>query len=424
MRFFVLAVGAQNLLLIGRDLVVAYIWGTTEPLADLMSAMIVPIMLMSLLGNSIAAALLPVYLHQKKSSSPQVLRMYAQRILSSTAILFSATFLVRLVWSWNEPHSVGMSLYGLLFALASVPRTFLIAENQDRAVLIAPVIALASGIAWLALTYPVFNVGALESGYIASAAVELLALLGFVQRRVFTLSPFRLKFYSKEFNGLRNQLGWVAGNSLLMSVTLMLDQTIARSLGASTLVHYNYALKITSMFLSLATALLTLYVLPRLTTAIAHDQPALAKARLIKYIGTTLVIVLPVSLLFSAYSGTLASLLFERGAFLAADSFAVGMAQRYFLLQLPSHFIMLLSTQVLLAHQQARWVFASGLLIVIVRPLLSWNLVSHVGLPGVGIAAATVHFLTAVGLTVCAFWYLKRSLAGAAISNPALRQAN
>lgn len=412
LRFFAAATGAQHLLFISRDLIVAYLWGTTEPVGALMSAMILPILLMSLLAYSMNGALLPVYMRFKRSHTKDDICVYASRMLASSVIAFAVVFGLAIVARSHERHAAGLLFYGFLFALCSLPRTLLIAEGKDRAVLLAPIAASVTGLLVLLGTYKFLGVRSLELTYITFALIEFVMLIHFVRRDLYPISLFPLRFYIKEFNELRAQMGFLTAYSLLMSVVLMIDQKIAESFGGSALPHYNYALKIASILSALGQATLNLYLLPRLTASISAKQIGQAQKGLWKYIFFCVAAVLPFCIVLALFSESIVRLLFERGAFLASDTGEVAALQRFMLMQIPSYFVGLLATQILLALKQAKYVFAVGLTNALLRPILSFWISSAIGLVGIGIAAATMHFLVAALLTLLALFYLNREATG------------
>ena len=395
--FFLFGHGTMSLLLVGRDLFVAYIWGTTEPISNFMAALILPVIIMSVAANSLSSVLLSRYLKNKKVMPESDLRGFINNIFGLTIVTFASLFLLSLSVTWNQQDAIYLAIYGLIFAITAVPRTVLIAEGQDRPILIAPIIALIIGLIFLDLTYQSTGIRALALAYVTIAAVEFAILMIALRRRGLGLSFCMGRL--NDFVLFRNEFSFVATSSILMSISIAIDQAIARSIGTNSLPHFNYATKIPAMVIGIGSGILSLYFYPRITTLIAEAKQDALKSHLKTFFIIIFGFLLPVCLLGVIFSNSIVQMIFERGAFSSDDTYAVGDVQKFLLLQLPPYFICILASQMLVTLGRAKFIFQVAILNTALKAMASVGLAQAFGLPGIGLANFLVQ--TTLALVLC-----------------------
>lgn len=396
--FFIVAYGGLSAFLLARDLAIAYIWGASELIAHFMTALIVPVILMSILGSSLSNVLIAVYLKKKSADSMAALRDFANQVFGLAMAFHALVFIAAYLLNIESKYGAALVLYGFLFSLASIPRTILVAEKADRPVLLAPVIANCAALVVLLLLYREFGILALAWSYVTAAFLELMVLLWAAARIGIPLFP-KISF-STEIMALKTEFGYVAGASALMSLAIAIDQTIARSIGVSALPQFNYATKIPAFFISALTAMLSIYLYPHIAS-IVHAED---RNRLIHLLKKSWLMVLsaglPLCILLMIFSDVIVGLLFQRGAFTPVDTDAVAQLQKYLALQLPPYFFCLIASQILLAQGKARLIFVAGLLNTALKVAFALALSQAFGLNGLGMACASVQWILAIVLFV------------------------
>lgn len=393
--------GLTMALLMARDLGAAFIWGASPPMGEFMATLILPVIIMSIAGYSISGVLLSTYLKLKMHAGEEKVKAALNHLCACMIAFFSLAFLLSWLLNFQQSTAAGLALYGLFFSLSTVPRTVLVSEKHDRAVLFAPACALTLGLIAMALTFPILGIQALVLAYVIHAGGELILLWMALSLRGTTLIPrFSQGINSKVF---LSEFSYVAGASILMSLAIAFDQFVAGTLSSVALPHFNFATKLPSMAAGFVTAFFAIYLYPRIAAYISEaNRPALIKT-LVEFAKLNFLIVLPACLMIAWGAELIVQNLFERGAFLAKDTFAVAEVLKFLILQLPTYFICLVAMQVLIALGKANWVFHSGLLTLALKFAATLYLSSILGVAGIGLANSLVQLVIAfvmVGLVM------------------------
>ncbi len=337
----------------GREMVIAYLFGATGLVSAFRVAQIIPTMLYDLLvGGMVSSALVPVFSeHAERDRS--VLWHLASLVLTVAVIVMT---MVVLIMELIMPQIASWMAVGFDNELLAV--TTRLMRITTPAVLFLSVSGILTGLLYAlkrfalpAFTAAIFNativvvalVGVLVLGWgIETLALGLLlgALLQ-VALQLPGLRDARLRFVIDWHHpGLRRIaklylpviLGLVVSN-----IAIMLDRRFASLTGEQSIAWMQYATTIIQFPLGLVAAAISLAILPTLSrqaiaaTASASDE---FMNTLTTGLRLVLIIIIPATVALFVLAEPVISLIFEHGDFTAADTQQTVLALRLYLIGL------------------------------------------------------------------------------------------
>ncbi len=189
---------------------------------------------------------------------------------------------------------------------------------------------------------------------------------------------------------------------LLTSLSPMIEQTIASSLGSGVVSSLGYAVRLPTMITNILVTAVGFTVLPHFTEMMASRQidqlgRFFARYAALLVIGGTLVAILAFIL-----SEPFVRIAFQRGAFTIEDTLVVTELQQAYLLQIPGALVGTLSARMLVACGALRAVTATFVVVVPLAGLAQWWLSSLWGAAGVAYGTSLGVSLSAIFLTFVA----------------------
>lgn len=253
------------------------------------------------------------------------------------------------------------------------------------------------------LAFPGKDIAPLVWGTVAGFVVHALALLIPMMRRCELEAP-RFRLLSPQWRWFWQGFGIMIGGQALMSLTVIIDQFYAVSLGTGSIATLGYANRILALILGLAAVAVsraTLPVFSQARPATAGDIHGVATywARTMFMAG---VAVMAVSYGLAPWA---VKLLFEHGQFGPRDTQVVAEVLRYSLPQLPFYFSCMVLVSYALSQRRYTLIFWSGVLGCAGKILGNLVLVPLLGINGIALGAVAVY-----GLNALLFWLsLKRA---------------
>jgi peptidoglycan biosynthesis protein MviN/MurJ (putative lipid II flippase) len=184
-----------------------------------------------------------------------------------------------------------------------------------------------------------------------------------------------------------------------MSLTNVVDQFFAARVGTGAISTWSYANRILALLVGLSATAVSRATLPVFSQAEAHGSTRVARmarhwAGLLVAIGAAAVLI---GWLMAPWA---VAILFERGAFTAADTLAVTEVLRYGLLQLPLFLPSLVLVSVVSSRQHYGVLFVSGVLGLVSKLIGNAALVPLAGLNGLMLSNAFVYGVTGAFLVL------------------------
>lgn len=253
---------------------------------------------------------------------------------------------------------------------------------------------------FIAAAVLIFSSGGIEPlvwGTVAGGVFHLITLLIPMTRRNEIEAP-SFSLISPQWRWFWQGFGIMLAGQALMSLTVIIDQFFAVDLGTGAIATLGYANRILALILGLAAMAVSRATLPVFSQAKLDGAAQMHK---VAAYWTRLMFVLGVGAMVIGYwlAPWAVRLLFERGAFSAADTAIVADVLRYGLPQLPFYFASAVLASYALSQRRYTLIFWSGVIGIVCKTIANALLVPHLGING--IAAGSVFM---AGFIVVFFW--------------------
>lgn len=232
-------------------------------------------------------------------------------------------------------------------------------------------------------------------GSVAGFIAHWLCVTGLLYRHGGTVRP-QLGFRAPAWRMLRTGIGIMLAAQALASSTLLVDQWLAAPLGPGAVSTLSYANRVLALLLGIGAMALGRAALPVLSQAHAagdarvHDIAA-------QWVRWTLLAGAAMAMLAWPLAEPSVRMLFERGAFTAADTLAVAGALQFGMLQIPACFAALVLISYFSAQRRYAPLLLAGAVGLPAKIGAAWALVPALGLPGIMLSSVVFH---AVGLAL------------------------
>jgi putative peptidoglycan lipid II flippase len=390
-----------------KELAVAGWFGRRPEVDAFLIAFLAPSIIVNLLAGSLNAALIPTFVQVWEREG----REAAQRLLSnvtvcSLVLLAGITVLMGGLARYYVPLlGSGFSSDKLLLTrhLVYVLMPFVvlgglevnwiaILNARERFALPALLPALSPVVVVLFLFSAgrVWGIYALAGGIVGGQAIETAMLAQAVR-----LSGLRL---SLGWHGMdpatrqvvRQYLPMLAG-SLLMTSTTLVDQVMAAMLAGGSVAALNYATKVVSAILSIGSVALSTALLPYFSRMTADEDWAACRHTLGTYSRLILLLTLPLTAALILLSQPLVRILFERGAFTAADTDVVSRVQTFLALQIPFYALGVMGVRLISALQKNYLLMVVAALNTLLNLILNYILMKFMGVAGIALSTSMVY---------------------------------
>lgn len=194
-------------------------------------------------------------------------------------------------------------------------------------------------------------------------------------------------------------IGIMALGQVLASLTNLVDQFFAAGLDEGALSTLSYANRILALLLGLGAAAVSRATLPVFSMDVAQGGAEVTSLAL-RWFRWMLILGLVVLLFSWLLAPLMVSLLFERGAFAAADTHAVSSVLRYSLFQVVFYFPGLVLVSALAAQRRHAWIDFSGAINLVCKLPLAFALTHLFGLYGLVSSTVLMYALSATLLLV------------------------
>ena len=244
------------------------------------------------------------------------------------------------------------------------------------------------------LAFPSGGIAPLVWGTVAGFACHLLALLVPMARREELEAPVFSRI-SPQWRWFWQGFGIMIGGQALMSLTVIIDQFYAVSLGTGSVATLGYANRILALILGLAAVAVSRATLPVFSQSRpggsgSNHGVAMYWARLMFMAG---VVVMLIGYVLAPWA---VQLLFERGQFSASDTRIVAEVLRFGLPQLPFYFTCMVLVSYALSQRRFTLIFWSGVLGCAGKIIGNLVLVPLLGIDGIALGTVFVYGFNAI----------------------------
>ncbi len=393
-------------------LVSAYFGATTGLLDEYFAAYNVLLTFQGLLTGSIQAAFTPRYVELQTAGDPSRSRNLLNAFFSLGTTVYTATALILLAFATPvmklaamglppESLQLQVTLFKLtLFAfvlngVCDVLTTFYIANKRYVLPAWTPVLNITVSIVWLAL-FPGQGVFALIYGFIAGAAAQLAVLMLASLRSGGFTARWTPSFAFREHWPTYVLMVPIAASLLINHGNLLIDQTIASTLGAGAISVLNYALRMHDVLMRLFVVSLNGVILPYLSQYVAEKRFAELRSTMALGSRLMLLVLIPVTALIWLFGGEVISAVFQRKSFTAEDSRLVGVVWAVYSLSLFTSAWGILSARCLTAFKDLQPLWIISLIVLPLNLVLNLVFSRHFGITGIALATAGVYLVASV----------------------------
>ncbi len=400
----------------GKDLLIAYTFGTSDELDAFFIALVLPSLLVTVFAGSIEPAFIPTYIQTQQKEGRQV----AQQLLSSVLVIalvlliviplvvfLVLPYILPLIGSgFNEKklaltYSLSLILLflpvinGLSIVFASVLR----AGEQFAISSVTPSLVSFGMIACLVVVGKSWGIYALATGMIAGTVFEAVVLAWQLKHKGFSLFPRWYGITPTIRQVVKQYIPMIAG-AFLMSSTNLVDQSMAAMVGSGSVATLNYGNKVIALVLGLGSASLGAAVIPYFSRMVANEDWANIRHTLKTYTSLIFIVSLPFIAVLFFFSEPIVTLMYKRGAFTSEDAQLVAQVQAMYALQVPFYIMSILVVRVLSALKLNHFLFWGATINLTLNVLLNYVFTSIFGLKGIALSTSGVHLVSWFLLTI------------------------
>jgi putative peptidoglycan lipid II flippase len=411
-----------KLVAFAKDWLVAQRFGASDELDAMLVALVIPSYGVAVLGRSFGLAFVPAYirlLHEEGSGR-------ARRLVSgvliggpivlgliTVALVLAAPYLLPLLGTGFDAAKLLLTqkLFHIVAAVILVSGV----SNIFAAVLNAHerfVIPAAAPIAVPAVTVIVFLLGEPRYGVYALAAGTMLGfvaewvILAIALRGCGLLPRPRWRAADADLRHVGAQYLPIALGSLLMSSSLVVDQSMAASLGSGSVSILSYGNKIVTLVLNIVAMSLSTVLLPRFSQLIATARWDDLVQMFRRSIWLIFAASAPAVVLLIVLAEPLIGLFFERGAFTHEATVASAEVQRWLVPQIPFYILAMIGLRLLSALDANRTVLAIGALNLVMNVTGNLVLMRWFGVRGIAMSTTLMYVVATVVTLVAIRWRL------------------
>ena len=396
-----------------RELLIAWYFGTSDPLDAYLVGYAVPYFLVTLLAGSLPYVLVPAYMQVRvEQGAAAASRLASAVLVASTASLLALGLVVGLgapaylplVAYGFAPEKVRLAQHVALVlaptlvssVLISMLAALLNAHQRFLAPALSPLISTFVVVAAVVTLGSSLGVDALAYGLLVGTVVEV-AWLAWLARGAVALRPLN-PLVNPHVRHLGRRFVPTLVGAALMASTLLVDQAMSTGLAPGSVAALNYANRLVTVPLGLTAAALGTAILPHFSDLVARAEWAELRGSIRRFLRLTMLLGLPASIVLAGAATPLTEVLLRRGAFTAADVPVVASCLAALALQVPFYTgVILLMRLALALRLNGAIATISALNLGLNVGLNAW-LASVMGVAGIALSTSLVY--------VCSFGLL------------------
>lgn len=404
-----------------KDLVVADHFGTTAILDAYLIALVLPQFAVTLIAGSFNVALMPTYIQVREQDGPVAAQTLLSAVMAWATLLLTVVTVLMAIGApavmavfadkFRPEHVVlATRLYYVMLpllvlsGLSTIWAALLNAHGRFGLAAIVPVITPVATILSLFGLADQWHVYVLSGALVLGAFVESAWLGWALTREGLSLVPRwqpRLPASARVWE----QFTPVVVAALLMGGTTVVTQYMAAHLGPSHVSAYAYGTKVTHLIAGVGAVAVGTAVLPHFSRMVAVEDWLGLRRTFLRGLLLMAALTVPVTLVLVVWAKPIITLLFERGAFTAADSEMVSQVHTMFVLQGPPYIMSLLAVRLLSALKANRFMLWGNL--INLTACIGFNMLftNAFGVAGIALATSAMYLVSFLCAAVAA-WYL------------------
>jgi putative peptidoglycan lipid II flippase len=273
---------------------------------------------------------------------------------------------------------------------------------------VVPLVTPVMVILFIVLMARQWGAFALVAGTLAGSVVEAAALAGALQKQ-------RIRFvvrwggFTPDVRSVLRQYSPMLAGSFLMGSTLVVDKSMAAMLSPGSVAALSYGNRIVSGVFAVGATALSTATFPYFSRMAAEGDWNGCRHTLKRYSILVLLTSIPLTLCLMVLSKSLVRLLYQRGAFMAADTELVSRVQICYLIQIPFYLCGMLFVRFLSAvRRNDLLMFGAGISLVF-DIILNLAFMRLWGVAGIALSTSVVYMCSLLFLMVCSLKVLRES---------------
>jgi putative peptidoglycan lipid II flippase len=195
--------------------------------------------------------------------------------------------------------------------------------------------------------------------------------------------------------------------ALLMGSTELVDQTMAAMLTPGSVAALNYARKIISLFIVVGATPLSSAALPYFSKMVTNREWASCRHTLKTYARSITLVTVPMTLALVVFSEPLIRIIFQRGAFTAADTRIVGRVLAFLSLQIPFYMLAQIGVRFISALKKNSVLMIVSGVNMVLNVVFNLILMKYWGVAGIALSTSFVYLVSCAMVYASIAWSLK-----------------
>lgn len=408
--------GIAKVVFFGKELLVAWQFGTTDLLDAFLIAYVVPSFAINLITGSINVAVIPTYVHTREHAgqasanelyaSVMTLSIISLTICTGLIVLFAPLYL-RILASGFAADKLELTrdlLYVIspviiLSGITTIRAAILNAGEKFATPALIPIVTPGITILLILFFGRILSIYALALGLVIGQIMEA-SWLGFALKRRGVRRSWGWHGFDADLRQIVKQFLPMMAGAFLLGSTQLVDQAFAASLPAGNVAVLSYGNKVVSFPLQIAATAIGTSFLPYFSAMLAKNDWQAARQMLNRYLKLIFLVTVPITFLLVLFSEPLVRLLLQRGAFTEADTRLVADVQALGALQIPFYLGGILMVR-LISAMKANYILMWGAIVsMVINFLADYGLMKIFGVAGISFSTSIVYFSSFVFLLV------------------------
>lgn len=410
----------------GREIVVAYHFGTGDAIDAFVLAFVLPSFIFSIIVGSIRSSLIPTLVQVSDNEGEGAANRLASSVMA--VILLVSVALMAVVWLLGdllidllgsgfspEKKALTVSLQTCLLPLIPLHGlvTFwgaiLAARERFAAHALTPIF-IPLAVILLLTVMPQNGIYLLPAGMVIGYILQALWLGILSSRNNNQLIIPRWHGYDEATKAVFMQYLPLLMAVLLMAGLPIVDQSMAAMLDAGSVASLSYGQKIVAVIMAFTAKPLGDALLPYLSRQMASGDIRKARHTMGSWIAICLIGSVPLSIVLFLVSETIVKVVFERGAFTAEDTALVAAVQSMYILHIPFALVGMIASRTLAALRFSQALILVGGISFVVNIILNIVFMNLIGLPGIALASTAVYVCSSIILMSLVLYRMRKAM--------------
>ncbi len=414
-----------KLVTVARDISSASAFGRSDMMDGYVLAYTAPMAVVSLLALPVRAALVPTFVDVWERKCPRAAKdLFSNVSLAAGLMLGGMCLLLAAGGKYLLPHiATGFSgqkiaftlkLYYILLpiiffsGLSTAWNAVLNARGRFGWPTFMGVISPALGAVAIYLFGHRFGTSALALATTAGTAAELCAVGCLLRSEGFSLKP-RWMGMSPEFRTVVGQWWPVIAAGIFDAGIKFVDQSMASMLSAGSATALSYGAKITTFGCAMIAIPLSTTVMPYFSKLAATDNYKRARRSLVLYSIGLIALTTPVVVVLMYFSPLITRMVYQRGAFTAADTVVVARVQVMYAIQIPFYLVGLILVRFLSSMKRNDLFVYCGVLNLTLDIGLNLAFMRVWGVAGIALSTSGFYIAACLYLAIASSRVLKKA---------------